>query len=100
MMIKKIGDITVNDGKGLMDNEGLCDSLLLDLNNLPKALANGQYIQFCSLVSSMGQKLVNLKKGISEDIQSMRENIEEIKRVNNDLLQQLNEKDGASDGMD
>ena len=32
--MKKAGDITVNDGKGLMDNEGLCDSLLLDLNNL------------------------------------------------------------------
>lgn len=93
-MVKKIGDITVNDGKGFMDNEGLCDSLLLDLNKIPKVLMTGQYIQFCALISSMGQRLVNLKKGIANDMQSMKEQVDDLTRLNNELLK----KDGASDG--
>lgn len=92
--MKKIGDITVNDGNGLWDNEGLCDTLLVDLNNLPKALASGQYIQFCALISSMGQRIVNLKKGISADMESMREKVDELKRLNDELIK----KDGACDG--
>ena len=97
--MKKVGDITVNDGKGLMDNEGLCDSLLLDLNNVPKLLMTGQYIQFCALISSMGQKLVNLKKGIKADRQAMEEKYNDLKQLNDRLVRQIPvEKDGASDG--
>lgn len=92
--MKKIGDITVNDGNGLWDNEGLCDTLLVDLNNLPKALANGQYIQFCALISSMGQRIANLKKGISADMESMREKVDELKRLNDELIK----KDGGANG--
>lgn len=99
---KKIGDITVNNGKGLYDNEGLCDSLLIDLNNLPKMLMTGQYIQFCTTVASMGQRLVNLKKGIKADMDSMKEKVEELKRMNDSLFEQMTglpvEKDGAENG--
>ena len=102
MMMKKIGDITVNDGKGLMDNEGLCDSLLLDLNNIPKVLMTGQYIQFCAMVSSMAQKVVNLKKGIVNDMQSMKDKVEELKRINDDLMEQISglpvERNGDDNG--
>ena len=86
---KKIGDMTVNDGKGLYDNEGLCDSLLLDLNNIPKLLMTGQYIQFCALVTGMGQKLVNLKSGIRADMDSMKQKVEDLKRMNDSLAEQL-----------
>ena len=100
--MKKVGNIAVNDGKGLMDNEGLCDSLLLDLNNLPKVLMTGQYIQFCSVISSMAQKLVNLKKGITDDMQSMKDKVEELKRTNDDLMEQISglpiERNGDGDG--
>ena len=100
--MKKIGDLTVNDGKGLMDNEGLCDSLLLDLNNIPKVLMTGQYIQFCAMVSSMAQKVVNLKKGIIDDMQCMKDKIEELKRMNDDLMEQISglpvERNGDGNG--
>lgn len=100
--MKKIGDLTVNDGKGLMDNEGVCDSLLLDLNNLPKVLMTGQYIQFCALIESMAQRLVNLKKGINADMQSMKDKVEELKRMNDDLVEQISglpvERNGDGNG--
>jgi hypothetical protein len=100
---KKIGDIPVNNGKGLYDNEGLCDSLLADLNNLPKMLMTGQFIQFCATVASMGQRLVNLKKGIQADMDSMKEKVEELKRMNDSLVEQMTgipvEKDGAENGV-
>ena len=102
--MKKVGNLTVNDGKGLMDNEGLCDSLLLDLNNLPKILMTGQYIQFCAKVTSMAERLVNLKKGIADDMQSMRDKLEEMKRINDDLMQQISglpvERNGDENGTD
>lgn len=104
MKEKKVGDLTVNDGKGLFDNEGLCDSLLADLNNLPKMLMTGQYIQFCATVASMGQRFVNLKKGIKADMDSMEEKVEELKRMNDSLVEQITElpveKDGADNGKD
>lgn len=96
MKEKKIGDLTVNDGKGLFDNDGLCDSLLLDLNSLTKMLMTGQYIQFCATITSMGQKLVNLKKGIQADMDSMKEKVEDLKRLNDLLIK----KDGVKDGAD
>lgn len=101
---KKIGDVTVNDGKGLFDNEGICDSILLDLNSLQKALMTGQYIQYCATVTGMGQKIVNLKKGIQADMASMKEKIEELKQMNDSLVEQMTglpvEKDGAINGSD
>ena len=100
--MKKVGNLTVNDGKGLMDNEGLCDSLLIDLNNISKQLMTGQYIQFCTLVVSMSQKLINLKKGITNDMQSMKDKLEELKRINDDLMKQISglpvERNGDENG--
>ena len=87
--------MTLNDGKGLYDNEGLCDTLIADLNNLPKLLMTGQYIQYCAAVTGMAQKLANLKEGIKKDMDSMKENVEQLKRIN-DLL--IAEKDGAENG--
>lgn len=96
---KKIGGITVNDGKGMLDNEGMCDLLVSDLNNLVKELSNGQYIQFCIMITGMTQKIMNLKTGIKNDMNSMREKVEELKRLNDSLVEQITglelEKDGA-----
>lgn len=95
MKEKKVGDMTVNDGKGLFDSEGLCDSLLLDLNSLPKLLMSGQYIQFCAAVTGMGQKLMSLKTGIKNDMDSMSAKVEELKRANDSLI----EKGGGENGI-
>ena len=84
--MKKIGDISVNDGNGLLDNEGMCDSLILDCNNSVKMLTNGNYIAFCNIIAQMVQKLTNLKKGIVTDLSSKNEIIEELKQMNNALV--------------
>ena len=93
------GDMPVNDGGGLYDNVGLCDTLIVDLNNLPKLLFDGQYILFCAKIASMGQRLANLKKGIAEDKKSMEEKVDEFKRMNDRLVEQMTglpvKKDGA-----
>lgn len=94
MDVKKVGNLTVNDGGGLYDNEGLCDTLINDLNNLIKQFMNGQYIVGCSVAAQMAQKLINLKKGIKADLDSMREKVEDLKRLNDSLI----EKDGAGNG--
>ena len=87
--------ITVNDGKGLFDNEGLCDTIKQDLNNLIRLAMNGQYILACSLVASIAVRLENLKKGIKSDSDSQKEKIEELKRQIDSLLK---EKDGGNNG--
>ena len=76
-----MGNINVNDGKGLMDNEGLCDSLLNDLNIVIKSMACGQYVNMCIFVTQMAQKITNLKKGIASDIANKNHVIEELKAM-------------------
>ena len=99
---KTVGNISVNDGKGLFDNVGMCDSLANDCNSLVKYICTGNYILFCNLVSQMVIKLSNLQKGIKADIASKDEIIEELKRMNDSLVEQMTglpvEKDGANDG--
>jgi hypothetical protein len=97
MNSKKIGDLTVNDGKGLYDNEGLCDTLIKDMNNLLKQLFSGQYLAACNVITQITQKLVNLKKGIKTDTDSLKNNIEDLKKQNAELNRMLSEqkKDGV-----
>ena len=89
MNAKKIGELTVNDGKGLLDNEGLCDSLINDCNGLVKTICNGNYILFCNTVVQMTIKLSNLKNGIKADLDSMKGKVEELKRMNDSLVEQM-----------
>ena len=108
-MTKKIGDMTVNDGNGLYDNEGLCDSLLMDINKIPKLLIDNQFIAFCDMIAKMGQKINNLKKGIRAEISARDEQIEDLRKLNNELAEKAfglpvdreNEKtEGHDDGSD
>ena len=96
---KKIDGMTLNDGKGLYDNEGLCDSLIMDCNSLVKILLSGNYVQFCNAIVQMVKKLVNLKEGIKKDMDSMKNKVEDLKRMNDSLVEQMTglpaEKDGA-----
>lgn len=84
--MKQIGDVTVNNGKGLYDNEGLCNTLLTDLNSLQKLLIDNQFIAFSLRIGEMSQKILNLKKGIHDDAESKKQQIEELKRINDELL--------------
>lgn len=101
--MKVNGNMPVNDGGGLYDNEGLCDTLISDCNSLVKQACSGQYIQFCNTVVRMVQKLVNLKNGIKKDIASKDKIIEELKRMNDDLVEEktgLPVERGAGNGTD
>ena len=86
-MGKDIGGVKVNDGNGIMDNEGLIDTLLVDTNNLIKYLINGQNIAFCDLIHSIAVRLNNLKKGIKNDMAAKDEEIAELRRVNDKLAE-------------
>ena len=97
--MKKVGEMTVNDGNGLFDNEGLCDSLILDCNNAVKSICSGQYVQFCGTIVQMVKKLANLKDGIKKDMQSMADKVEELKRMNEELnaqISNMSKKDGGN----
>lgn len=100
--MKKMGDLTVNDGKGLLDNEGMCDSITADLNIAVKLLMSGQTVQFCGKVYEICLKLANLKKGIRQDLESKDKIIEELKRINDALVEKQTglpvEKDGVDNG--
>jgi hypothetical protein len=65
-----MSEITVNDGKGLYDNLGLIDTLILDCNDLPKLLFAGNNVAFCNRLVQMVTKLANLKTGIKSDIEN------------------------------
>ena len=98
--------IPVNDGGGLYDNAGLCQTLLQDLNNAVKSAMTGQYLQFCAIVTGATQKIINLEKGITADIASKNKIIEELKEQNNRLVEQFTglpvekTKDGEGNGAD
>jgi hypothetical protein len=100
--MKRIGDLTVNDGKGFLDNEGMCDSIMSDVNTAVKLVMSGQYVQFCGKVFEICVKLGNLKKAIRQDIESKNKVIEELKRINDTLVEKQTglpvEKDGAGNG--
>lgn len=81
-------NIKVNDGGGLYNNAGLCDTLISDCNNAVKLIASGQYIAFCGTIYNMAQKLNNLKKGIIEENDSKNKIIEELKEINNTLVEE------------
>jgi hypothetical protein len=93
-MRKEVNGKTVNDGKGLYDNEGLCDSLLYDLNRIPKILMDGQYIQFCAVIQSMAQRLANLKDGIKADMEGKDQTIEQLKQMNDALINERSDGGG------
>lgn len=79
-------EVKVNDGKGLYDNIGIVDTIATDLNKLPKLVIDGQFFQIAALYASIGQRLINLKKGIKEELDSKDQIIEQLKRTNNELI--------------
>lgn len=85
-------DISVNDGKGFYDNEGVCEKAILLCNGAVKDLVSGQYLVFCNKMTQVAQILNNLKTSIKNDRESLEQKIEDLKRINNQL-----EKDGGKE---
>ena len=80
----------------------LIDSLILDCNNAVRHLTGGNYIAFCNVMTQLVQKIANVRKGIKADMDSKNRQIEELKEINNRLVEQVtglpvinDKKDGA-----
>ena len=101
---RKISGVEINNGKGLYDNDGILETMILDCNNAVKQLTVGNYISFCNIMVQMVQKITNVRHGIKTDMEAKDKTIEELKQMNNRLVEELtglpveNEKDGAGDG--
>ena len=65
--------------KGTYSNAELIDTIIVDVNNMIKEAITGQYVQICYIVTSMTQKLMNLKNGINADIANKNMVIEQLK---------------------
>lgn len=84
-------EINVNNGGGLYDNVGLIDTLILDCNLLPKALMIGNYVQFCSKIMEMVQKLSKLKEGVQNDLADNEREIQALHKIINEYEVMLND---------
>lgn len=80
--------IKVNDGRGLFDSEGICDKGVSLLNSAVKDLVTGQYIAFCDKVTQVTRIFANLKTGIKADRESLQEKIEDLKRINDSIMEE------------
>lgn len=76
------------DNKGLYNNEGICDRGIVICNETVKALASGQYIAFCDNIHQIAQIFANLKTGIKADRESLTQKIEDLKRINDSLVEE------------
>lgn len=64
---------------GLLTNSELIDSVLDDLNSLLREHARGQYVTASCIVSTMANKLVNLRNTIDNDLKNREQTIENLK---------------------
>ena len=86
---REINGVTINDGNGLYDNDGLLESMIIDCNNAVKNLASGNYVMFCNVIVQMIQKITNVRKGIKTEMEAKERQIEELKAMNNSLVEQI-----------
>lgn len=77
--------MNVNDGKGLFDNLGLIDTLIVDCNELTKDLVSGKYVQYCAKIVEMIQKLSNLRNGVKADSEAQQEEIAALQKLLDDI---------------
>lgn len=75
--------------EGLFNYSDLLDTLTTDCNNLVRNMAEGQYIQFCNRIVSMAQKIQELKTGMKNDLDSKDRQIEELKKLNNEMASKI-----------
>lgn len=85
--------------EGIFDNEGICDKGISLCNSALKDLVSGQYLAFVNKVEQIAKIFANLKDGIRADRESLEANIEELKRMNDALVEEKTGlpvlKDGA-----
>ena len=86
---RKVGDLTVNDGNGLMDTEGFIDSIIYAANVATKQLIDGNYLAFCGTQNGLAHKLLALKDGLKKERAENKKQLEQLQKVNADLCRRL-----------
>ena len=81
------GKITVNDGKGFLDTDGMIDSVIVECEIATRKLVGGNAIGFCSAMAEIVSKLSALKTGVRAEMDSKNAVIADLKRLNNDLAE-------------
>ena len=79
------------------DPEGTVKSLIVDLNDLMKNMAAGQYIRFADIAVQMSKKLMSLKDAIRQEKEDHERQVENLMRLNNELAEKAFEKDGGTE---
>ena len=88
------------DNKGLYDNEGVCDQGILIANEAVKDLATGNYIAFCNKMAQIARIFSNLKTAISNDRESLEQKVEDLKKINDALMQEKTGTPVLKDGVE
>ena len=87
--VKTVGDLTVNNGKGLMDTDGYIDSIINTCNEASRLLVSGQYLLYFARMVDAVNKLLNLKNGMKKEQKALKEQIESLQKTNNLLYEKL-----------
>lgn len=77
---------------GIFDAGGLIDTLIEDLNEMVRSAMTGNYIAFCKLAVGGVQKLAVLQKGVKEQEEQLREQVDDLQKRNDRLTSQIYEK--------
>lgn len=82
---------------GIFDAGGLIDTLIEDMNEMVRSAMTGNYIAFCKIAVEGVQKLAVLKKGVTEQEEQLREQVDDLRKMNDRLAGQIYEKDVKRD---
>lgn len=58
----------------------MIDAIIVDCNNLAKHLISGEYIGFCSLITQIVQKMIQLRETVKKELDNKDKIIDELKR--------------------
>ena len=84
---RSIDGVTVNDGKGLLDNDGLMQTIIVDCNDAVKGALSGNYISFCDKMVQVVQKVSLLRKNWEQEINAKEKQIADLMDRNHELLE-------------
>ena len=84
---RSIDGVTVNDGKGLLDNDGLMQTIIVDCNDAVKGALSGNYISFCDKMVQIVQKVSLLRKNWKQEMNAKEKQIADLMTRNHELLE-------------
>lgn len=84
---RSIDGVTVNDGNGLLDNDGLMQTIIVDCNDAVKGALSGNYISFCDKMVQVVQKVSLLRKNWEQEMNAKEKQIVDLMARNHELLE-------------